>query len=489
MFSIPVFAQLSQLNDEFDDPNTLSNWLDINEVEGWNAQQLEEYNIDTGTPSHLLMIPHTSSWFQNLRGTLLHKMISGNFVFTTEARATNRAQNDIPGGNYSLAGIMMRTPINYHENDPPGAINNWLPGRENYVFHAFGHADEGHPTCNGCGAGPHFEIKTTRNSNSILEVTAAPSTHVQIRMARIGQYIILLAAPIDQNGNIGNFEVRDRFERADFPQEVQVGFVAYTDWGKVSTYNTDNTRRFFHNSNVLQDGVDNDPNEGMSPGFSPDIRAEFDFARFDEVDTDLEALEMSGTDLSDPNQISNMELLQFLGYTSEPVAVALDLLYFKGQQKGQQVELTWSTGAGTPPEYFEIEHRTSNNNFQKIATISTHNKATYSFVHQQVQEADNYYRLRQVEKDRSTSLSPTIAIKIKSDNSLKIYPNPTQAHLFVEIATSNKAKNMTIINHLGQIVWQKVITQNKVAIDVSTFAKGIYFIQVDNSFNKKIIIQ
>lgn len=477
LLNYPLFAQLSQLNDEFDDPSTLSNWLDINEIEQWNAQQLEVHNIDTGTPDHLLMIPHTSSWFQNLRGTLLHKMVNGDFVFTTEVRATNRAQTGIPGGDYSLAGIMMRTPIDY----PNGALNDWQEGNENYIFHALGHASETHPTCNGCGSGPHFEIKTTRNSNSVLEVTEAPSNHVQIRMARIDQYIILLAAPLN-----GDFVVRDRFRRTDFPAQVQVGFVTYTDWGKVSSYNTDTNRRFFQNSNVLQARVSNDPNAGMPPGFNPDLRAEFGFARFNEVTLPPALV---GRDLSDPSEVSDTELLDFLGYTSEPVVLALNLLDLKAHQEDKQVKLQWTTGTGTAPEYFELEHRSTGSNFHKIARIPISNKSSYSFVHQATSKGKHYYRLRQVEIDGQSHLSKIVSIKMDHSIAIQLYPNPTNGQLFLETTTTTLGNNLTIINHIGQTIWQGILLQNKMTIDVSTFAKGIYFIQIGNHPVSKIVVQ
>jgi len=68
-------SQIQLHNDEFSDSNTLSaNWLNINEVEQWDAEHLELFDINTSTAESLHMMPWTSSWFQDYKGTLLFKL-------------------------------------------------------------------------------------------------------------------------------------------------------------------------------------------------------------------------------------------------------------------------------------------------------------------------------------------------------------------------------------------------------------------------------
>jgi hypothetical protein len=43
---------LSVLNDEFDKSATLANWQRINQVEGWNANQLQAININQSAGRH-----------------------------------------------------------------------------------------------------------------------------------------------------------------------------------------------------------------------------------------------------------------------------------------------------------------------------------------------------------------------------------------------------------------------------------------------------
>lgn len=294
----PLSAQIQLHNDEFQRSATLgANWSNINQEEGWMAEHLEAHDVDETSSGHLYMMPWTTSWYEDLRGTLLFKLIDQDFVITTEVTALNRAQNGLPSSSYSLAGVMLRTPRHY----PNGALSDWTPGGENYVFLATGFAATNHPSCPGC-QGPHFEVKSTINSNSNLQVSSIPtSQNVQIRVARIGSAIIVLNRMPG-----GSWQVHQRYDRTDFPSEIQVGLVTYTDWEKVGVYWQSN-QEFYHNSHVINDQLTDDPAPNVA--FNPDLIGEFDFVRFDSVSVPPG---LSGINLV--NTATDMQLLSFLGY-------------------------------------------------------------------------------------------------------------------------------------------------------------------------------
>lgn len=299
-------AQIQIHNDEFNDAESLPNWHNINQVEGWNIEQLEAYNIGDSVAGQLFMLPHTVSWYNDWRGAYLFKYLSGDFVITTEVTATGRDGVSLPSSNFSLAGIMVREPINYPTQDP---ANEWVAGQQNYIFMSIGQAT---------GAGYDFEIKNTCSSHSCLDIVGIGSVNTaKIRMARVGQKIIVLS----QFGN-DPWVVRNRYDRtgmqcnsqgnmcsAPFSDSVQIGFVTYTDWDKVFAVGDT-----FHNTHVLHpDSIAGlDPAPGVP--FNPDLRGAFNYARFDSVTVPQG---LAGLDLADPSEVSDAEILSFLGYTTE----------------------------------------------------------------------------------------------------------------------------------------------------------------------------
>lgn len=293
---------ISRLSDEFTDASSLVDWSRIHLVEGWNAEQLQLLDINTTAPDRLVMRPHTSTWYQDYRGDLTFKTVSGNFALTTEVTIAAGDLEGLPQSIYSLAGIMLRT---------PRAITNparqWAPGGENYVFLSLGYGAESGP-CNP-GAGPHYEAKSTLNSNSQLCLSQTTQLTATLQIARIDDAIICLAKP-----DGGEWEIVNRLTRDDFPETLQVGLVTYTDYAKASTYTP-----FFHNSHVLQPGLRPDPSSNRSLSFAPDLHAEFEYARYVPVTVPLDLI---GLDLV--SEATLELLLKFLGDNANLVEIPAD---------------------------------------------------------------------------------------------------------------------------------------------------------------------
>lgn len=466
-FTTIIYAQVSQLSDEFNDATTLTNWLDINEVEGWNAQQLATKDINTSSTGNLVMIPHTSSWFRDLKGSLVHKNVTGDFILTTEVRATNRAETSYPGGQYSLAGLMIRTPIDY----PNGALNDWQLGQQNYIFHALGFGSFSHPTCNGCAA-PHFEIKTTVNSNSDLQVSTAPSNHLQIRMARIGDAVFLLYAPIGEE-----FIIRNRYCRTDFPETMQVGFVTYCDWDKVVEYF--NGEEFFHNSNVLEAGVPNDPNAGSSQPFNPDLRAEFNFARFEAVEIPND---FSGTDFCDENDVTDEEILSLLSYpTAAPLAISD--WNFSIQNKQDKVLLRWQNSAARSQQ-FTVEHRTQSTDFQTITTINASSNQAIEFTHTTPDDGINFYRIGVLTSGKKIQYTDIKSVILSANSTLMLYPNPTNGKLIVETKSSFVNGQVELFDTASQPLFSDNIYQPVFELEMAHLPTGMYWLKMTSPQGK-----
>ena len=264
---------LTPLSDEFNDASTLPQWKRIYVVEGWNANQLQVQDINTTRPGHMIMIPFTSTWYNDYRGELTFKEVTGDFVATADVEVTNRFGNGAPGSQFSLGGIMVRAP---RQITPA----TWRPGGEDYVFLSIGAANQ-------IGRF-QFEVKTTLNSNSILDITSADDGHATIQWARLGANFIALRKVA------GVWSVHRRYSRPDMPQTLQVGMTVYTDYPTASMF-----APLAHNSMVIHIG-------------NPDLVAAFDYFRFERPRVPPALL---GADFS---TVSDLDLLSFLGANGNP---------------------------------------------------------------------------------------------------------------------------------------------------------------------------
>lgn len=286
--SIGLAGQMSTLSDEFNRTCSISNWMNVETVEGWPQTHLESFDVNLSNEGQLTMIPWTTAWFDDYRSTLLFKEVAGDFIFTIFVNSSNKAGDNQPSSTFSLSGAMIRTPTGITD-----ALSEWVQGNQNYVFLSIGSANVTNV--------PKFEVKSTINSNSVLNFNPVSGLSALIRLIKIdGAIIVLHQIPGE------DFVVRQRYDRSDMPDTLQVGMVTYTDWPKVSTYTYP-----FHNFNTLNEDLDPDPTDDQP--FNADLIGTFDYARFEDVNLPPEYV---GLDFSDENEVSDSEILTLFDYPS-----------------------------------------------------------------------------------------------------------------------------------------------------------------------------
>jgi len=296
---------LASLSDEFDTPASLSNWTRLNDVEGWNADQLELWDADTSTTGHMRMMPYSSAWFMDLRGVLAFKEVTGDFIVTAKLTVYSRHDplnpTDPPQQTFSLAGIFAHAPRNITSAAPnipdtsvsvwPPAANgsDWVPDTDNYVFLSFG--------CAGNPGVHQYEVKTTRNGNSNLYYNnvGVPNTpdsnEVWLQMVRVGGTIVVL-----RRHPSGDWIVENRYPNGNqqapiWGNTVQVGITTYTDWPNIGTFYSggDHQSQFHHNYQVL-DRV----------GDEPDLIVDVDYVRYATPPAELSEIVLQGLPTSYP---------------------------------------------------------------------------------------------------------------------------------------------------------------------------------------------
>ena len=297
---------IQALGDEFSSNVTRPQWTQLNDTEGWNANQLELWNFNPSYASgHMVMAPHSSAWFMDLRGVLVYKEITGNFIVTMRMRVTRRGvggvlpdaagfteQSGAPSRQFSLAGIFVRNPRPITQaapspvpagspSWPPPAVGqpghfttDWTPDGDNYLFLSFGSA--------GNQGNWQYEVKTTRNGNSNLYYNnhgiPADDTAAQIvtlQMVKIGNTIVTMRKHDD-----GPWIVENRYtptpgspyqQLPNFGDTLQIGVTTYTDWNSVGSYYNggNHASQYEHNYTVFN-----------GPGNNPDLIAYVDYYRF-----------------------------------------------------------------------------------------------------------------------------------------------------------------------------------------------------------------
>jgi hypothetical protein len=90
--------------------------------------------------------------------------------------------------------------------------------------------------------------------------------------------------------------------------------------------------------------------------------------------------------------------------------------------------------------------------------------------------------------DAVESMSPPTNIRITEGEygSLKVYPNPANETVAIEVKNNEKKGTMTICNVQGKVLIKKNITNGIERIDTSDLASGVYFVNFSNGRTNKM---
>lgn len=162
----------------------------------------------------------------------------------------------------------------------------------------------------------------------------------------------------------------------------------------------------------------------------------------------------------------------------------VELINFKATASGKQVLLSWETATETNNDHFDIERSANGSGWQKIGTVNGDGNSsqlqTYSFTDYHPYDKSNYYRLRQVNSDKSFGYSPVRQINFESEDIVSAYPNPVKDQLHIVSNSGNINYDVSIINIAGQEMLRKNKVSNESAITVTHMPAGVYIVRLSH---------
>lgn len=167
--------------------------------------------------------------------------------------------------------------------------------------------------------------------------------------------------------------------------------------------------------------------------------------------------------------------------TCTPAALPLTWLDFTAQPKNGAVGLQWKVANELNLSHYEVEYGTDGRRFAKLfdvsANTSTATNKTYNQMHLTPIKGDNYYRVKQVDKDGRSSYSDTKLVKMSVANDISVSPNPATSVVYVRSATA--MKNIKVYNAVGQLVMTANPGSTSYDIEVSKLPSGTYSVSVE----------
>lgn len=185
-----------------------------------------------------------------------------------------------------------------------------------------------------------------------------------------------------------------------------------------------------------------------------------------------------------------------LGSTSAMNPLPVELLYFHAKKRSNtSVVCSWATVTEVNNDYFEIEvarNPAGVPEFGSLGRIRGQGNSSlhhdYSFVDENAVAGKNYYRLKQVDYDGSSTYSPVIIVNMSSARKLELHsiaPNPfeLETRLYVQSNTDGNA-DLKLFDATGRLVMHRTqnIQEGASMIELQFadgLASGLYFLKLE----------
>lgn len=163
---------------------------------------------------------------------------------------------------------------------------------------------------------------------------------------------------------------------------------------------------------------------------------------------------------------------------------ALPLLWLgiEAVQAGDNNLITWRTADEVNVKHFQLQKSpdgvTWTNEGNTLPAANTSGTHSYSYTDHSRYTPITYYRVRQDDVDGRSSYSPIVSVKLSTQHSLLLMPNPATSQLQIK-STVHPITAVVIYNAAGSTVYvSDRIQQNSMTIPVANWPAGYYSVQL-----------
>lgn len=172
------------------------------------------------------------------------------------------------------------------------------------------------------------------------------------------------------------------------------------------------------------------------------------------------------------------------------------LANFEAKKHTNNVELIWATVGEKNNKAFDIERSFDGSNWNTLGTVNSMGKdgnstikLEYSFRDENPIMSKNFYRLKQIDFDGKFDYSSVAMVTFNKEHYISVYPNPVSNELSID--GLDPGSIVSLLNIMGQkLNLRNVISnENRLSINTSNLAHGVYYLVVTSNDGRTIISQ
>lgn len=165
-------------------------------------------------------------------------------------------------------------------------------------------------------------------------------------------------------------------------------------------------------------------------------------------------------------------------------ALPVVLKSFNAKKQENKVDVNWETTSETNNDYFVVERSDNAMSWTPVTTVkgsaTTKNLQQYKITDEQPLAGINYYRLKQVDFDQTTTYSRIVSVDMDDFKIKNLWPNPATDILNISLDQSFQQADYEITDVNGRTVrkLQKLSGSRPAKISVENLPIGHYILKI-----------
>jgi len=163
------------------------------------------------------------------------------------------------------------------------------------------------------------------------------------------------------------------------------------------------------------------------------------------------------------------------------------------QLVNNEIYLKWNSNVSS--NYFIIQHSVDGKSFSDVGTKSVFDSTyNYNYTDYNPVFGNNYYRLKCVDVNGSSSYSKVVSINYSEKHFFSIFPNPARDFSTITFSKTFDKGTIAVYNNTGKQIITQLLSGNTNSFKLNTqsLKSGLYVIKVNtatDSFNEKLLIK
>lgn len=182
----------------------------------------------------------------------------------------------------------------------------------------------------------------------------------------------------------------------------------------------------------------------------------------------------------------NPNIAQYITIDGCRAPLPVELRSFTARNTGGTVQIVWTTASEKNSASFLVERAGESKEFVAVTSVaaagSSQTLRSYSAIDQKPLAGNNYYRLKQIDKDGTFAYSPVVSVLMGGIDKQDLNAYGTSRRLNIEMNTAAVCQVLRIMDSMGRVVYTETMPAGTTGlmtreVPLNGTGSGVYIVQ------------